>query len=186
MEYPVKIKKTNPKLAKIIVAQYGGADGVYYSMFLQSHVLYLNYKDTERKEWLPMTRYEKYEHWLDIAEYDLETANAMLIGGRWLYVVFMCQQSIEKLAKGLYVLYVDDDIPRTHNIRFVIGKYEKLLPEQIPDKYKDFFEDLTAFYINGRYTDYKKKLSERLNESEAKSYYEKAKEVFTWLLTMKP
>lgn len=27
MEYPVKIKQTNPKLAKLIVAQYGGPDG---------------------------------------------------------------------------------------------------------------------------------------------------------------
>lgn len=27
MEYPVKIKKTNPKLAKIIISQYGGPDG---------------------------------------------------------------------------------------------------------------------------------------------------------------
>jgi len=27
LEYPVRIKKTNPKLAKIIIAQYGGPDG---------------------------------------------------------------------------------------------------------------------------------------------------------------
>ena len=27
MEYPVKIKRSNPKLAKIIIAQYGGPDG---------------------------------------------------------------------------------------------------------------------------------------------------------------
>lgn len=27
LEYPVRIKKTNPKLAKIILTQYGGADG---------------------------------------------------------------------------------------------------------------------------------------------------------------
>ena len=27
LEYPVKIKKSNPKLAKIIIAQYGGPDG---------------------------------------------------------------------------------------------------------------------------------------------------------------
>jgi spore coat protein JC len=26
LEYPVKIKKTNPKLAKIIIAQYGGPE----------------------------------------------------------------------------------------------------------------------------------------------------------------
>jgi len=27
LEYPVKIKQTNPQLAKIIIAQYGGPDG---------------------------------------------------------------------------------------------------------------------------------------------------------------
>ncbi len=33
----------------------------------------------------------KYEYWLDIAEYDLETAKANYKSGRYLYVVFMCQ-----------------------------------------------------------------------------------------------
>ncbi|MCL2831912.1 MAG: HEPN domain-containing protein [Treponema sp.] len=33
----------------------------------------------------------KFEYWLDISRYDLETAEAMFIAGRWLYVVFMCQ-----------------------------------------------------------------------------------------------
>ena len=28
LEYPVKIKNTNPKLAKIIIAQYGGGDSI--------------------------------------------------------------------------------------------------------------------------------------------------------------
>ena len=27
LEYPVKIKNPNPKMAKLIVTQYGGADG---------------------------------------------------------------------------------------------------------------------------------------------------------------
>jgi HEPN domain-containing protein len=58
-----------------------------------------------------MDAQEKYAYWLDIAQYDLETANAMFDSGRWLYVVFMCQQALEKLAKGLYVLYIDDNIP---------------------------------------------------------------------------
>ncbi len=39
-----------------------------------------------------MTPEEKVEHWLDIAEYDLETAAAMQKSGRYLYTVFMCQQ----------------------------------------------------------------------------------------------
>ena len=46
---------------------------------------------------------EKVEHWLDIAEYDLETAVAMQETGRYLYTVFMCQQALEKLLKAIYL-----------------------------------------------------------------------------------
>ncbi len=47
-----------------------------------------------------MDTHEKFEYWLDNAKYDLETAEAMLISKRWLYVVFMCQQAIENWLKG--------------------------------------------------------------------------------------
>ena len=52
-----------------------------------------------------MTAQEKYDHWLDIARYDLETADTMLSSGRWLYVVFMCQQAVENLQKAC-ILYM--------------------------------------------------------------------------------
>ena len=129
---------------------------------------------------------EKYEYWLDIAQYDLDTAETMLKGGRWLYVVFMCQQAVEKLVKGLYVLYVDDNVPKTHNIRILVEKFENHLPEEVTDKRYNLFEDLTIHYLNGRYADYKQKLSERLNEQAATEFYNQTKEVFAWLLTMKP
>jgi HEPN domain-containing protein len=38
-----------------------------------------------------MTKFEKVEYWIDISEYDMETAAAMLESGRYLYVGFMCQ-----------------------------------------------------------------------------------------------
>lgn len=52
-----------------------------------------------------MDNHEKYAHWEDIAQYDLETAKAMLSSGRFLYVVFMCQQSIEKIIKD-YLFFI--------------------------------------------------------------------------------
>jgi HEPN domain-containing protein len=107
---------------------------------------------------------EKYEYWLETAQYDLETAETMLNGGRWLYVVFMCQQAVEKLVKGLYILYVDDNIPRTHNIRALVERFENRLPEAVTDERYNLFEDLTIHYLNGRYADYKQRLNERLNE----------------------
>ena len=46
---------------------------------------------------------KKIDYWIDIAQYDLETARAMLKSGRFLYVGFMCHQVIEKIFKGFYV-----------------------------------------------------------------------------------
>ena len=133
-----------------------------------------------------MDTQEKYKYWLEIAQYDLDTAEAMLKSGRWLYVVFMCQQAVEKLVKGLYVLYIDDNIPKTHNIRVLIERFESQLPATLTEKHYNLFEDLTIHYLDGRYADYKQKLSERLNEQAATDFYEQTKEVFAWLLTLKP
>jgi len=135
---------------------------------------------------MQMDAQEKYEYWLDIAQYDLDTAETMLNGGRWLYVVFMCQQAVEKLVKGLYVLYVDDNVPKTHNIRVLIERFENLLPKAVTEEHYNLFEDLTIHYLNGRYADYKQKLSERLNEQVATDFLGQTKEVFAWLLTLKP
>lgn len=54
---------------------------------------------------------EKLKYWLELAEYDLETAKVMLDGGRHLYVGFMCHQVIEKALKGYYVSVLADDPP---------------------------------------------------------------------------
>ncbi len=133
-----------------------------------------------------MDAQEKYEYWLDAAGYDLDSADAMYAGGRWLYVVFMCQQAVEKLVKGLYVLYVEDNVPKTHNIRVLVEKFESLLPEPITDEQYNLFEDLTIHYLNGRYPDYRQKLGERLNKHIAAEFLNRTKEVFAWLQTMKP
>jgi HEPN domain-containing protein len=83
---------------------------------------------------------EKFEHWEDIAKYDLETAAAMYHAGRYLYVVFMCQQAIEKLTKGLFVLKKGEEAPRTHNIYSVFKNtfdvYQK--DEDFLDKEKEY------------------------------------------------
>jgi len=129
---------------------------------------------------------KKYEYWLDIAQYDLETAGSMLSSGRWLYVVFMCQQAVEKHAKGLYTLYIDDNIPRMHNIKTIVERFEDKLPIAIPEEKLDLFDTLSAYYLNNRYPDFLSKLSSQIKESEATKILSETKEAFTWLLTLKP
>ena len=43
------------------------------------------------------------EYWKELADYDLDTAKAMLKSKRYLYVGFMCNQVIEKIFKAYYV-----------------------------------------------------------------------------------
>ncbi|MDO9528114.1 MAG: HEPN domain-containing protein [Syntrophales bacterium] len=45
---------------------------------------------------------EDPQEWLRQADYDMDTAEYMLSGGRYFYAVFMCHLSIEKALKGLF------------------------------------------------------------------------------------
>ena len=111
-----------------------------------------------------MEQSEKYIYWEDVAKYDLETAEAMLATGRYLYVVFMCQQAIEKLVKGLYVLYTGHEAKRTHNIWIIFDailskeEYSGLVADESFDERVSedrlFFADLLFYYISERYPSY--------------------------------
>ncbi len=47
---------------------------------------------------------KRIEYWVDLSDYDLETANAMLKSKRYLYVGFMCHLTIEKIFKAYFTL----------------------------------------------------------------------------------
>jgi HEPN domain-containing protein len=133
---------------------------------------------------------EKYDYWEDIAEYDLGTAEAMLLSARYLYVVFMCQQAVEKLVKGLFVLHKGEEPPRIHNIWnifdriFDIEKFEE--DEKIvTEEYFSFFDELLAYYISERYPSYKERLSQSITKERAWNVLVKTKEVFSWLKSLK-
>lgn len=137
---------------------------------------------------------EKYEYWLDIAEYDLETARVNYISCRYLYVVFMCQQSVEKLVKGLHVLFTGEEADRTHNIARVFLKIfskdndiKVIINKEFDDKsgeYMNFFGELLYYYIAERYPSYKEKLSSTISKDDAKRVLDKTEEVFKWLKTL--
>jgi HEPN domain-containing protein len=133
-----------------------------------------------------MTQEEKFNYWLEYAHYDMESAEAMYKIGRWIYVVFMCQQAIEKLCKGLYILYVDDNIPRLHNINAVFSRFADKINGSLSDDYRKLFDRLSLYYLETRYPEYKKSLSDVTNQETANNLLLKTREAFQWLLTLKP
>ncbi len=129
-----------------------------------------------------MTPREKVEHWLDIAEYDLETAAAMQQSGRYLYTVFMCQQAIEKLLKAIHIHQQGKESPRTHNLIYLVGLLN--LPHQA--EYLQTMTNLTTHYIEGRYPAYKQKLSRLLDKKTAQTFLRETQEIFKWLKSQLP
>ena len=133
-----------------------------------------------------MTAEEKYAYWLELANYDLESASAMFTAGRWFYVVFMCQQAIEKLCKGLYTLHIDDNVPKIHNIKTIVSRFKDKLPDVISEDTLRFFDNLSAQYLTYRYPDFETKPGRCITKNEVNEVLTKTREVFSWLLTLKP
>jgi HEPN domain-containing protein len=132
-----------------------------------------------------MNKEEKYTYWLKLAQYDLDTADTMFTGGRWFYVAFMCQQAIEKHCKGLYNFYINDNVPKVHNIRFVLSKIETALSKSVSKEVYTLVDTLSAYYLNNRYPDFVGQANIEIDKDRAGHILEKTKEVFAWLLALK-
>ncbi len=124
--------------------------------------------------------------------YDLETARSCYGTGRYLYVAFLCQQAIEKLVKGLYVLYFGAEADRTHNIARIFLKI--ISNDEVksgiekngikPDIYNDLFAVLLYYYISERYPSYKEKLSSVIDKEKAIDLLRNTEEAFEWLQSL--
>jgi len=126
---------------------------------------------------MKMNKKEKVKYWVDIANYDFDTADVMLKSKRYLYVVFMCQQAIEKIIKAIYIEQLDLEPPRSHNLYYILKKTNIIIDEETIT----FLNLLSAHYIRNRYPDYKEKLSQKLNKQKAKEFFNKTEEIFNWL-----
>lgn len=113
----------------------------------------------------------KVEYWLDIADYDLKTAISTYKSSKYLYTVFLCQQTIEKRLKAIYIEKKDADPPYTHNLIFLVNKIEIVLTKSD----MELIAKLSSFYIESRYPSYKNKLSKLINKAKALDILNKTK-----------
>lgn len=124
-----------------------------------------------------MTIEEKIEYWVDSGQYDFKTARSMQRSGRYVYTVFMCQQSIEKYLKALHLKKREVEAPRSHNLPFLLGR----VAIEVPQDDRQFLAELSSFYISGRYPTYKMKVSAIITRKKAKEYLRKSSEFLKWI-----
>ena len=118
------------------------------------------------------------QKWLDRVRYDLDTATAMLQARRYIYVIFMCQQAVEKCLKAL-ISYQQKEVYPIHNLRRlaeVAGIIEDL-DEPILLKL-DF---LSRYYLDSRYKEDIRELARGITESLSQEFVRFAEEMIQWL-----
>ena len=81
------------------------------------------------------------EIWKNQAHYDLETARAMLKSDRYLYVLFCCQQAIEKMIKGLIAQKSRELPPRLHNLM----RLAQIADLELTEEHADFLRELSSY-----------------------------------------
>jgi len=118
-------------------------------------------------------------NWISLAEYDLKTSKAMLDSGRYLYVAFTAQQSIEKLLKAYYLKTKNETPPYIHNLLRLIDYSQ--LESELQAEQIDFLTELNLYYIEARYTEDISELSKSTNKEKANYIFNKTTEFFEWL-----
>lgn len=124
---------------------------------------------------------DKVAYWLNIADYDLQTAKAMLQSSRFLYVGFMCHQSIQKALKAAIArICAENEIPpKVHDLLKLAIK-AKLYSEMSEDQ-KDFIDSLNPLNIEARYPDYKIDIESSFSKEVCDRLINRTEELLCWI-----
>lgn len=121
-----------------------------------------------------------YEEWTEQARYDLETAEAMLKSGRWLYVLFCCQQAVEKMLKAVITRKTQKFPPPIHNLMRLAETAGLALSEERVR----LLTKLSSYYIRSRYPEEMADLRRRATTEMARAILSQTKEVIQWLTSI--
>lgn len=122
---------------------------------------------------------EKIEYWVDIAEYDMVTAEVMLESKRYLYVGFMCHQIVEKILKAYYIKKHERTPPFTHNLNSLVESCD--LINELDEEILLYLFELQPLNIEARYPTYKDKILKLLTNEKCKELLAKTKEFQEWI-----
>ncbi|MCL2486752.1 MAG: HEPN domain-containing protein [Oscillospiraceae bacterium] len=124
---------------------------------------------------------DKVKYWFDIAEYDIQTAKAMLKTSRYLYVGFMCHQTVEKALKAIIAHNcAEGEIPpKIHDLSKLAVRanlYDAMAEEQ-----KDFIDGLNPLNVEARYPEYKSEIAEGLSREVCDNLIRRTEELLCWI-----
>ena len=124
---------------------------------------------------------ERVQYWIEMSDYDLETAEAMLVTRRYLYVGFMCHQTIEKILKARWSNRLEEVPLKIHSLSRLAEKTE--LDREFSNEQLELIDRLEPLNIEARYPSYKERLMKSLTKEYCEQLLEQTKELQQWIRT---
>jgi HEPN domain-containing protein len=118
-------------------------------------------------------------YWIEISDYDLDTADAMLATGRYLYVGFMCHQAIEKALKAYWSNILEVPPLKIHSL-LRLAERTNLIDEMSEEQHL-FIDKLEPLNIETRYPSYKAQLSKDLNKDVCSYLISQTRSLQQWI-----
>ncbi len=120
---------------------------------------------------------KQIEYWKRGADSDIETAELLISGRKYLEGLFFCHLTIEKILKALVVKSTGQLAPKSHNL----GYLSELATLELAQEHVFFMAILMRYQLEGRYPEYYPKLPsiEIVNE-----YFQKTKILLGCLKSM--
>ena len=119
---------------------------------------------------------KEVEEWIKTADQDFDNAKYVFDGTRFSLAAFLCQQSVEKALKALFVHKKKADVPRSHSLIFLAKQ------TGVPRQFHPFLRELTPAFIDTRYPDADTEAQDSIyDEDDTKRILDKSREVLKWI-----
>lgn len=125
---------------------------------------------------------DRVSYWTSVSDYDLDTADAMFRTGRWLYVGYMCHQTLEKIIKAYWCKKKEEPAPYSHNLINIAQSCG--LGQQLSQEHRLFLGQMMPMNIEARYPSYKQTIGESLSRERCEEILNKTRDFQQWVKTM--
>lgn len=119
---------------------------------------------------------DKVTYWIEMSDYDFDTAKAMLETQRYLY---MCHQTIEKILKAYWSNVLKEPPLKIHSLSRLAEKSS--LNREMSEEQMDFIDALEPLNIEARYPSYKERLMKSLTVERCNELIEQTDRLRIWI-----
>ena len=122
---------------------------------------------------------EKAQHWLNMADYDLDVSKSLLKSKHYLYVGFMCHLVIEKALKAVIAEVTNEVPPKSHHLIELAERAK--INDKMSDEQKLLLLTLNPLNIEARYSEYKEKIAKSLTKQRCATLIKETEELLCWI-----